>query len=74
MNPAIALGILFAGWIGNGIDSLTYIWLYPVIAILGGFLALLFFEFLFKKTQMLMYMEEEEDTIDETLICLIIEI
>ncbi len=50
LNPAIALGILFAGWIGNGIASLTYIWLYPVMSILGGFLALLFFEFLFKKT------------------------
>ena len=50
LNPAIAIGILFAGWIGNGISSLTYIWLYPAMSIVGGFIGLLFFEFLFKKT------------------------
>jgi glycerol uptake facilitator-like aquaporin len=50
-NPAIALGICLAGLFGNGIKSFEAIYIYPTIPFAGAFLAVLFYELIYKKTQ-----------------------
>ena len=53
LNPAIALGIFFASMCTGsyGWDSLTNLIVYPLMPLLGALLALIFFEFAYKKTQ-----------------------
>ena len=50
MNPAIALGIAFSGFISDGWDAWTGIYLYPTVPLGGAVLAVLFYEFVYKKT------------------------
>lgn len=52
LNPAISLGIFFAS-LCNGVygwDAFSAIWIYPVMPFAGSILALLFYEFVYKKT------------------------
>lgn len=53
LNPAIALGIFFASMCTGAYnwDALTDLLIYPLMPLLGSLLALLFFEFAYKKTQ-----------------------
>lgn len=63
MNPAIALGIFFGSWLTGDIgEALEYIWLYPVFPFMGSVLAVFFFEFVFKKTQVMLNNLEAADT------------
>ena len=52
LNPAIALGLLFAAVFNGdyGWNAFNTLWLYPVMPFAGSVLALLFFEFVYKKT------------------------
>lgn len=50
MNPAMALGIAFSGFLDDGWDSWKAIYLYPTIPFGGAVLAVLFYEFVYKKT------------------------
>ena len=54
MNPAIAAGIAFAGFFGKGWDSWKAIYLYPSVPFGGAVLAVLFYEFIFKKAIILL--------------------
>ena len=62
LNPAIAAGITIAAIVTEGAKSLTYCWIYPVMPFCGAFLAFLFYELVYKKTQkMLKHTREEHD-------------
>jgi len=50
LNPAIALGITLTAVFGHPASTWKYIWLYPVMPFLGAILAVLFYEFVYKKT------------------------
>jgi len=50
LNPAIALGIFFASWFNDFGDALKWVWLYPAVPFMGAIAAILFFEFVYKKT------------------------
>ena len=52
LNPAIALGLVFGSLVNGG--SLRALWsllIYPVMPLAGAVVALLFFEYVYKKTQ-----------------------
>lgn len=50
MNPAIALGIALSGFFGDGWDSWKAIYLYPTVPFGAAVVAVVFYEFIFKKT------------------------
>lgn len=52
LNPAIALGLILGAVFNGdyGMNAFTSLWLYPVMPFAGSVLALLFFEFVYKKT------------------------
>lgn len=54
MNPAIALGICFSGFFGDGWDSWKAIYLYPTVPFGGAVLAVIFYEFIYKKSIMML--------------------
>lgn len=63
MNPAVALGIFFSSWFNGEIGkAFEYVWLYPVFPFMGAVLAVFFFEFVFKKTQVMINNLNAEDT------------
>ena len=54
LNPAFAIGIQISSWFGVAGDigeALKWIWLYPVLPLGGAILAIIFFEFVYRKTQ-----------------------
>ena len=62
MNPAIALGIALSGFLGDGWDSWKAIYLYPTVPFGGAVLAVIFYEFIYKKTiEALSHLAEEGD-------------
>lgn len=50
MNPAIAIGLQMAGLINNGFSAWNSIYLYPIVPFGAAFLAVLFYELVYKKT------------------------
>jgi len=54
MNPAVAIGIILASIFSQGGQALTYVWIYPVMPLAGSVLGILFYEFVYKKTQMML--------------------
>ena len=62
MNPAIALGIALSGFFGDGWDSWRAIYLYPTVPLGAAVVAVVFYEFIFKKTiQTLSHYDHEGD-------------
>ena len=62
MNPAIALGIAFSGYFGEGWNSWRAIYLYPTVPFGAALLSVLFYEFIYKKTiQTLAHYGDEGD-------------
>lgn len=51
LNPAIAFGSSIIQFIAMGFEGFEWVWLYTFVPFGGGLLAVLFFEFAFKKTQ-----------------------
>jgi len=51
MNPAIAIGIEMASLFSEGFDAWKAIYLYPTVPFGAAFLAVLFYELVYKKTQ-----------------------
>ena len=55
MNPAMSLGIMLGsvwnGVAGNRWSAFSDMWIYPIMPFAGAALSLLFFEFVYKKTQ-----------------------
>ena len=58
-NPAVAIGIQMATLINNGISAWDSIYLFPVVPFGGAFLAVLFYELVYKKTQAFLTHEDE---------------
>ena len=52
LNPAIALGLILGAVFNGdyGMNAFSSLWLYPTLPFGGSVLALLFFEFVYKKT------------------------
>ena len=72
LNPAISLGIML-GALFNGVSvgagGAFMIWfIYPVMPILGAILSLLFFEFVYKKTQDVLEGDIKEEHTDDGLL------
>ncbi|CDW87230.1 major intrinsic protein [Stylonychia lemnae] len=64
LNPAIGLGTCFTQLFDTGVDHFTWVWIYALMPFVGAILAVLFHEYVFKKTQEVL-LEEEEDDHDE---------
>jgi glycerol uptake facilitator-like aquaporin len=67
LNPAISIGTSFTQlfvWGGTGIK---WIWLYGGIPFAGAVIAVLFYEFIFKKTQEVLNDDFEEEDVDTLL-------
>ena len=56
-NPAVAIGICMSTLFNEGFEAWKAIYLYPTVPFGGAFLAVLFFELVFKKASV--YMEEQ---------------
>jgi len=54
LNPAIALGIFLTSIFFAPGESLKWIWLYPVMPMAGAVLAVIFYELVYKKTQIML--------------------
>jgi len=54
LNPAIALGIFLTSIFFSPGESLKWIWLYPVMPMAGAVLAVIFYELVYKKTQIML--------------------
>jgi len=54
LNPAIALGIFLTSIFFSPSESLKWIWLYPVMPMAGAVLAVIFYELVYKKTQIML--------------------
>ena len=65
LNPAIAIGTTFAMLFDDGGFYFKWIWLYGGVPFGGAIVAVLFYEFVFKKTQEVL--NEEEDDPDALL-------
>ena len=62
LNPAMAFGITMASILGYDGYGFTYFWLYPVMPFAGALCAWVFYEFIYKKTQMMLdHTREEHD-------------
>lgn len=72
LNPAMALGIMIGSWFNGlsvGAGGFFMVWLiYPLMPILGAILSLLFFEFVYKKTQEALEGDFKETHADDGLL------
>lgn len=55
----MALGIMMSSIWTDGWSAIEDIWIYPVMPFVGSLLALVFFEFVYKKTQEALDHDEE---------------
>ena len=68
MNPATALGIQMAGLINQGLSSWNSIYLYPIIPFGSSFLAVLFYELVYKNTQAFLGHDSNDERSDSSLL------
>lgn len=61
MNPAIAIGIQMSSLLNEGFSAWNSIYLYPTIPFGAAFLAVLFYELIYKKTRQILDHEENSD-------------
>ena len=60
MNPAYGFAVHMTMLMDYGGEYLKYIWIYLIFPFVGGILALLFHEFVYKKTQVIVEQEYQE--------------
>ena len=58
LNPAIAIAITLTSIFWTPGDSLKWVWLYPVMPFVGAILAVIFYELVYKKTQLMLNSHE----------------
>lgn len=51
LNPGIALGTSFTQLFAYGAEGFKWVWIYTLLPFVGSILAVLFHEYVFKKTQ-----------------------
>lgn len=61
MNPAVAIGIFFASWFNDFGAAWKFVWLYPFFPLVGAVGAIFFFEFIYKKTQIMLNEHDGEE-------------
>lgn len=61
-NPAIALGIQMSTLFNEGFSAWKALYLYPTVPFAGAFLAVLFYEMVYKRTQAFIAHEESDDS------------
>lgn len=61
MNPATAIGIQMSSLLNNGFSAWNSIYLYPIIPFGASFLAVLFYELIYKKTRQILDHEDNSD-------------
>ena len=66
MNPAIAIGIQMSTLLNNGFEAWKAIYLYPTAPFAASFLAVLFYELVYKKTQQFLSHAGEDDHSDNS--------
>ena len=67
LNPAIALGTSFTMLFDKGAQAFSFVWLYTLLPFVGAILAVLFHEFVFKKSQEVLNDEGDSDDNDTLL-------
>lgn len=67
LNPAISIGTNFTMLFTHGGGKFKWVWLYGGFPLLGGIIAVVFHEFVFKKTQEVLNEDEEEEDVDTLL-------
>ena len=65
LNPAIALGIVLTSLFFEPGQALKWVWLYPVLPFAGAILAVIFYELVYKKTQLMLNAHSEEAEFEE---------
>lgn len=64
LNPAIAFGTNFTQLFSAGSGAFKYVWLYTLLPFVGSVLAVLFHEFVFKKTHEVLNEDDGNDSDD----------
>jgi glycerol uptake facilitator-like aquaporin len=67
LNPAIAIGTNFAMLFDKDGTMFQYVWIYALFPLAGSILAVIFHEFVFKKTQEVLHDEEGSDENDQLI-------
>ena len=65
LNPAIALGIFLTSLFFTPGQALKWVWLYPAMPFAGAILAVIFYELVYKKTQLMLNAHSEEAEYEE---------
>lgn len=68
LNPAIALGTSFTQLFDRGVDGFQEVWIYALLPFIGAVLAVLFHEFVFKKTHEVLADDGNESDDNDTLL------
>lgn len=68
LNPAIGLANSLTLTMDIGKDGLKWIWLFSSFPFLGGLFAVIFYEFIFKKTQEVLNVDNEEGEDEDNLL------
>ena len=61
-NPAIAMGIQMSTLFNDGFSAWKAIYLYPTVPFAGAFMAVMFYEMVYKRTQAFLAHEEGSDS------------
>ena len=67
LNPAIAIGTNLVMMIDEGVYMFNYVWIYALFPLAGSVLAVIFHEFVFKKTQEVLNDEDDGDENDQLI-------
>jgi len=64
LNPAIAVGITLNSIIENPGDSMKWFWLYWLLPFCGSILAIIFYRFVYMKTQLMVQKDQQENAVE----------
>lgn len=67
LNPAIAIGTNFAMLFDKGGSMFSYVWIYALFPLAGSILAVIFHEFVYKKTQEVLNDDNGSDENDQLI-------
>jgi glycerol uptake facilitator-like aquaporin len=67
LNPAVAVGITLNSMMQTPGDSLKWFWLYWLLPFAGSLLAIVFYRFVYMKTQLMVMKDQQEDKVEDEL-------
>ena len=65
LNPAVAVGISLNSLINKADDTLKWFWLYWTMPFVGSILAIIFYRFVYMKTQLMVMKDQQEHHVEE---------